>query len=81
MLAHSHHLWDYGFAGPVDAEDFSQLLKILRGCFSNGEDSVSEPTHAQGAEFLVEELHAELAGEQRNVLNNSQPDPPLLVLG
>lgn len=46
MLAHSHHFWNYGFAGPIDAKDFSELLEVLRGCFSDGEDRVSEPTHA-----------------------------------
>ena len=46
----------------------------------DGEDMVDEPGHAEGVELLVEELHPQLTGQQRHVLNDSQPHPPLRVL-
>lgn len=53
----------------------------MRGRLTDRENGVAEPAHAQTAELLVEELDAELAGKQRNVLDDGQPDAPLLVLG
>ena len=46
----------------------------------DGEDMVDEPGHAEGVELIVEELHPQLTGQQRHVLNDSQPHPPLRVL-
>ena len=38
------------------------------------------PRLASPVQLLVEELYPELAGQQRHVLDNSQPHPPLGVL-
>lgn len=63
MLAHSHDLWYNSFARPRDAEDFGQLFQILRCCFSNREDGVTEPAHTQSAEFLIKEGNPKLTGK------------------
>lgn len=81
MLAHSHDLWNYGFAGPVNAEYFCQLLEVLCGGFSNGKDGVSEPAHAQCAQLLVKELNSKLTSKQWDILDDRQSDSPLLVFG
>lgn len=81
MIAHSHHLWNYGFAGPFHTKYLSQFLEVVSCGLANGEDSISEPAHTQGAEFFIEELHAKLTSEQGNVLNDSQAHSPLLVFG
>ena len=53
---------------------------INQSMLPDGEDMVDEPGHAEGVELLVEELHPQLTGQQRHVLNDSQPHPPLRVL-
>lgn len=80
MVAHSHHLGNNGFTGPLDSKDFGELLQVVGCSFSDGEDGVAKPTHAQAAQLFIEELDAKLAGQQWDVLNNGQPHPPLLVL-
>ena len=80
MRAHSHHLRNYRFAGPLNAEDLSKLLQVMSRSFTDGEDGVSEPTHAQRTQLLVEELNSELASEKGDVLDDSEPNSPLLVL-
>ena len=39
------------------------------------------PAHAEGVELLVEELDAQLAGEERHVLDDGQADAPFVVFG
>ena len=41
---------------------------------------IDEPLHAKSVELLIEEFDSKLAGKQRHVLDDGQPDPPLGVL-
>ena len=66
-------------AGPFDSKDFGELLEVLRAGLTDAEHSIAEPRHAQTAELLVEELHAQLRCQQWNILNDRQTDTPLLV--
>ena len=34
---------------------------------------INEPRHAEGVELFIKELHAQLTGQQRHVLNDGQP--------
>ena len=79
MLCHDGNLGHDGRARPLDAKDFRKLLQVLRASFPNAEDGVAEPGHAERAEFLVEELDAELGSQERYVLDDGQAHSPLLV--
>ena len=81
MFSHSHDFWDDGLFGPVYSKDLGELLQILCSCFADGEHGIAKPVHTKAGELLVEEIHAQLTSEQRNVLDDGQPDTPLLVLG
>lgn len=81
MVTHLHDPRDDGLAGPLDAKHLSQLLQVVRGRLSDREDGVAKPTHAQGAELLVKELHTQLASQQGDVLDDGEAHTPLLVLG
>lgn len=81
MVTHGHHLGNDGFAGPLDSKDLRQLLEVVGGRLTDGEDGVTEPLHAQVAQLLIKEADTKLAGEQGNVFNNGQANAPLLVLG
>lgn len=48
---------------------------------ANGEDGVTQPTHAEIAQLLIEELDAKLTGEQGNIFDDSEAHAPLFVLG
>lgn len=80
VRAHREDLRNDGSARPLYAEDLRQLLEVDRRALSDAEDVVTEPAHAEVAELVVEELNAELGGEQRNVLDDGLSDSPLLVL-
>lgn len=80
MVTHSHHLGNDRLACPLDSEDLRKLLQIVRRGLADGEDGVSKPSHAQGAELLVKELNPELTRQQRNVFDDGQANAPLLVL-
>lgn len=81
MLAHCHDLGDNCIVRPLDAKYFGQLLQVLSRCFTDREDSISQPAHTERAELLVEEFYTKLTCEKRNVFDNSQSDSPLLILG
>lgn len=81
MLTHGHDFGDDRFASPFDAEYLGQLLEVLSGRFSYREYRVSQPAHAERAELLIEEFHAQLACKKGNIFDDGQPDSPLLVLG
>lgn len=81
MLGHSRHLRNNVAGGPLHTKHLRKLLQILRAGLTDAEDGVAEPRHAQRVELLVEELDAKLAGQQRDVLDDGEPDTPVLVLG
>lgn len=70
MRSHCHDLGNDGFVRPFNTEHFCELLKVMRSCFTNGENSVAQPAHAESGELLIEELNAQLARQKRNVLND-----------
>lgn len=81
MLPHGHHFRNDRLTCPFHAKYFCELLQVLRGSLSDREDSISQPTHAQITELLVEELDTQLASEEGNIFDDSQTDSPLLVFG
>lgn len=81
MLSHGHDLGNDRPLGPVHTKHFRELSQVLSGSLTDGEDCISQPSHAQIAQLLIKEFDAELAGEQRNVFDNCKADSPLFVLG
>lgn len=81
MLAHGHNLGNNRLVGPFNTEDFGELLQVLGGGFTDGENSVAQPAHAQAAELLVKELDAKLRGEEGYVFDDGEANAPLLVFG
>jgi hypothetical protein len=43
-------------------------------------DVINEPGHAETVQLLIEELHTQLTGQQRHVLDNCQANAPLRIL-
>jgi len=70
VVAHGHHLRNYCFTSPLDAKYLCELLQVVRGGLTDGENCIAQPTHAKSAQLLIEELDAKLAGEKRNVLDD-----------
>lgn len=81
MLAHCHDLGYNGICRPVNTKDFCQVFEIVCAGFTDAKHRVAKPAHAQTTKLLVEEFHAQLAGEQRDVLDDGQTDAPVLVFG
>lgn len=79
VLSHGHNLRDYGTLSPVNPKYLRKLSQILRGGLSDREDCVTKPAHTEIAELLVEELDSQLAGEKRDIFNDSKTNTPLLV--
>jgi hypothetical protein len=79
VLSHGHNLRDDRALSPFYSENFCELSQILSGSFSDREDSVPEPAHAQVAELFVEKLDTQLTSEKRDVLDDSKPNSPLFV--
>ena len=79
MIAHSHHLGDDFLASPLGSKNLSKLLEILCRSLTDRKDGIAQPAHAQAAQLLVEEFNAQLASQQRDILDNSQPHSPLFV--
>lgn len=61
MASHSHDLGNDLLTSPLDAKHLSQLLQVVCGSLTDREDSISQPAHAQVAEFLIKELDPKLA--------------------
>lgn len=80
VVAHSHNLGDDSLTGPLDTKDLSKFLQVVSSRFTDGEDCISKPAHAQVTELLVEKLDTKLAGQERDILNNGKSYPPLLIL-
>lgn len=81
VLAHGQDLGDDGRPCPVHTKDVRQALEVDGGRLADAKDGIAQPRHAERAELVVKELHAELSGEEGNVLDDGLTDPPLLVLG
>ena len=81
VATHSDNLGDDLFVCPLDTKDFGELLQVLCAGFSDAEDGVTKPRHAEAGEFLVEKVDTELRGEKWEMLDDCQPHTPLLVLG
>lgn len=81
VIAHSHHLGNDCFAGPLDAKDLGKFLQVTGRSLTNGEDSVAKPTHAKATQLVIKELNTELACQQRDIFDDGQANSPLLVFG
>lgn len=81
VAAHSHYLGNDLLTCPLYAKHLRQLLQVVCSSLANGEDSVSQPAHAQAAELFVEKFDAKLAGKQWDILDNGETHSPLLIFG
>lgn len=81
MRTHGHDLGNDGFTSPLDAKDLGQLLEVVRCGLPDRKDRVTQPAHAQSTELLVEEFDTQLTCQERDILDDSKSDSPLLVLG
>jgi hypothetical protein len=81
VVAHGRDLGNDGLTSPLDTKDLGKLLQVVRSGFADREDRIAQPAHAQVRQLFIEELDTELASEERDVLDDRQPDAPLLVLG
>ena len=81
VARHVEHLGYDGVLGPLVAELLDELLEVVGCGLANREHVVEQPVGVQVVELLVEELDAELAGEQRHVLDDGEAHAPLGVLG
>lgn len=81
MLTHGHHLGDNRLLGPLNAKYLCELLQVLGSSFSDRENGIAQPSHAEITQLLIEELDAQLAGQKGNVFDDSETHAPLLVLG
>jgi len=80
MREESQHFGDDVSESPLHSKHFRQLFEVVGGCFSDGEDGISQPSHAQVSELLVEEVHSQLSSQEGNVLYDGQSHSPLFVL-
>lgn len=81
VSTHSDDLGHNSLVGPLHTKHISQLLKVLSAGFSDAEDGVTEPRHAEAGKLLVEEFDTKLRSKKGKVLNDGQSDTPLLVFG
>lgn len=79
MCSHGHYLGNDSLICPLNAKYLSQFLQVMCGCLSNREDSVTQPAHAECGQFFVKELYSQLAGKERNILDDSEANSPLFV--
>lgn len=49
--------------------------------FTDREDGIAQPPHAEITQLLIEKLDAQLAGQEGDVFDDSKTHAPLLVLG
>lgn len=56
MCVEGEDFRDDGVGGPLDAEDFSELLEVVGGGLANGVHAVAKPCHAQVSELLVKKF-------------------------
>jgi len=80
-VTHLHHFGDNSLLRPFDSKHFCQLPQVDRCGFSDREHRVSQPSHTEVRELIVEELNAELFREERNVFDDRLSDSPLFVFG
>lgn len=81
MCSHCHDFGNDGLICPLNAENLGQLLEVMCCCFTDGEDRVTQPAHAQSGKLFVKEFDTELASQERNVFDDGQSNSPLLVFG
>ena len=76
MRSHCNNLGHNLRPGPFHTEYLCQFLQV-DGCgFPNAVYSVPQPRHAQARELFIEELFAQLRGQQRDVFNDRLSYPP-----
>jgi hypothetical protein len=81
MFAHLDDLRQDRSLGPIDTENVGQLFQVDGSRLSYAENGISQPGHAEAAEFFVKELHSELGCEQGDVFDDGLTNSPLLVFG
>lgn len=81
MATHGDDLGNDLLVRPLHAKDLGKLLEVLSAGFSDAEDSITQPRHAEGGKLLVEEFNTQLRCKEREMFNDCQSHTPLLVLG
>jgi len=81
MGTHGHDFWNDCLICPLDTEYLSELLEIVRRSFTDRKYGITQPAHAESGQFLIKEFDAKLACQERNVLDNCQPNSPLFIFG
>ena len=81
VTGHVQHLRNNCGLCPFVAKLLDELLQVVGGGLADGEHMIEQPVSVQVIEFLVEELYAQLTGQQRHVLDNGETHTPLGVLG
>jgi len=79
VVTHFHHFGNNGLLRPFDSKHFCQFPQVDRRSFPNREHWVSQPTHAEVRELIVEELYAELFRQERDIFDDRLSDSPLFV--
>ena len=80
MLSHGHNLGDDRALSPLHSKDFCQFPQISGGRLSDGEDGVTEPSHAKVTELLIKKLDAQLTRKKGDIFDYGKTDAPLLIL-
>lgn len=79
-LDQREHLRDDVLLRPLGAELLGEAAEVVRCRLADRVHLVPEPGQAQLPELVVEELHAQLAREERDVLDDGEADAPVAVL-
>jgi hypothetical protein len=66
---HGHNLRNNGIVGPFDAKDLRELLEVMCCCLADREYSIAQPSHAKRGELFIKKFDAQLARQERNVLD------------
>ena len=66
---------------PLWPENLGKLLEVLNSRLSDCENRVLQPGNTDRVELFVEECLTELACKNRELLDNTEFDAPVFVLG
>lgn len=80
-LDERQHLRDDVLLRPFRAELLGEAAEVVGRRLADAVHLVPEPAEAELPKLLVEELHAELRRQQRDVLDDGEADAPVAVLG
>jgi len=80
MRSHGNYLGHNLSPSPLYTEYLRKFLQIDGRGLPNAVHSIPQPRHAQTRELLIEELFAQLRGQQRDIFNDRLSYPPRFIL-